>query len=192
MQISAVRLDGQAGVFDDWFNIIDDPPSANAVLRRSPSPFVPLISTSPCLDLSLPDFQDHDSGMLMHHYITHIADILQPVLHPSNPWRTTYVPMALEGSSNVLVARNSGNISYAANALSHSLQASAAFHLQHLNGSSEQFHRLGVHHREKALLALREALTKANDLHRYKVYLAAMLSLVTTDVSRTSDNSHQI
>ncbi|OBT63559.1 hypothetical protein VE03_07048 [Pseudogymnoascus sp. 23342-1-I1] len=188
-QTSRVRFDDQTGVFDDWFSIIDDAPFANAVLGSFPSPLTAFISPTPYLDLSLPIFQDHDSGMLMHHYTTHIADILQPVLHPSNPWRTTYVPIALEGSSDVLVARNSGNIPYAAIALSHSLQASAAFHLQRLTRSSEQFHRLGVSHREKALWALKEALTNGNDLHQYKVYMATMLSFVTTDIMNgdTSD-----
>jgi arginine metabolism regulation protein II len=140
----------------------------------------------------LPVFGDHDSGMLMHHYTNHIADILQPVLHPSNPWRTTYVPIALEGSSGVLVTRNTSRISHAAIALSHSLQASAAFHLQRLTGSSEQFYSLGVHHREKAHRALATALTDPKDLHRYKIYMAAMLSLVTTDVSKSFNKTYQI
>jgi hypothetical protein len=190
-QITRVILNGQTGVSDELLTIVDDATSVNAILGSSSLSMTTFIPPTPYLDLSLPIFQEYESSMLMHHYTNHIADILQPVLHPNNPWRTTYIPIALEGTSDVQVARNSGSISYAAIALSHSLQASAAFHLQRLTASSEHFHRLGVHHREKSLWALREALTDASDLHRYKVYMAAMLSLVTIDVSQNlKKNKH--
>jgi Fungal specific transcription factor domain len=174
---------------DDQFECVDasDWRSDSAlavVMNNIIPPASAVILPSLRYELSLPNFRNQDSAMLMHHYTTHVADILQPILHPSNPWKTTYVPIALEGSSDILVARNPSYTSHATVALYHSLLASAAFHLRDSTQPSSGFHDLGVKHKAKSLKALHEALNRPNDPRQYKVYMAAMLSLVTADVSK--------
>lgn len=138
--------------------------------------------TSPHLELSLPLFQDCETSTLMYHYMDNVADLLQPVLHPSNPWRTTYFPFALEGCPELFLSQNSSPSSYASIALFHSLLSSAAFHLRNVTGDAKRFHKLGLQHRAKSLQALNTALIRPTDSQLYTVHLTAMLSLVTIDV----------
>lgn len=107
----------------EQFTYKSDLSVASLSLRGSSSSMSTFIIQSPHLELSLPVFKDQDSGMLMHDYMNHIADMLQPIFHPANPWHTTYVPIALKGSSQVMVARNYSGSSYAAVALSHQLHS---------------------------------------------------------------------
>lgn len=137
---------------------------------------------SPHLEISTPLFQDPQTGLLMHHYVNHVADLLQPVLHPGNPWRTTYIPFALNGCSHLSLCQVSA-IPDASLALFHSLLSSAAFHLRNLSGGSKKLQKLGLQHRARSLRALNAALLHPDDPEQHTVYLTAMLSLVTIDVS---------
>lgn len=144
-----------------------------------------LIRPSPCspsLELSMPLFQNPETSMLMYHYMNHVAELLQPVLHPSNPWRTTYFPFALKGCPDLFLAQCATPPSGVSIALFHSVLSSAAFHLRNVRRGSKRFHRLGLQHRARALHALNTALAHPNDTQLYTVYLTAMLSLVTIDV----------
>lgn len=138
--------------------------------------------TSPHFGLSMPLFQNGETSTLMYHYMDNVADLLQPVLHPSNPWRTTYFPFALEGCPELFLSQNSTPSSYASVALFHSLLSSAAFHLRNVTGDAKRFHKLGLQHRAKSLQALNTALVRQKDSQLYTVHLTAMLSLVTIDV----------
>lgn len=140
-------------------------------------------AASPYFGISMPLFQDPQTSTLMYHYMDHVADLLQPVLHPMNPWRTTYFPFALEGCPELFLSQSSFPSSYASIALFHSLLSSAAFHLRNATGDSKKFYNLGLQHRAKSLHALNAALTRPNESQMYTVYLTAMLSLVTIDVS---------
>lgn len=164
-------------------------PSSDFLYPNQPtSPLLPKSPTppSPHLGLPIPLFQDPQTSTLMYHYMNHVAELLQPVLHPSNPWRTTYFPFALEGCPELFLSQGSTPSSHASIALFHSLLSSAAFHLRNATPDSKQFHQLGLQHRTKSLHALNAALVYPNDAQLYTVYLTAMLSLVTIDVSVTN------
>lgn len=143
----------------------------------------PDLQSSPHLELSMPMFQDPETSMLMYHYMNHVAELLQPVLHPRNPWRTTYFPFALQGCPDLFLAQSAAPPLGVSIALFHSVLSSAAFHLRNLKRGSKRFHRLGLQHRARALHALNTALAHPSDTQLYTVYLTAMLSLVTIDVS---------
>ncbi|KAJ5594805.1 uncharacterized protein N7459_001013 [Penicillium hispanicum] len=149
-------------------------------------------SVSPDLALSVSLFQDRETSMLMHHYTTHVAELLQPVLHPKNPWRTTYFQFALEGCPGSPLTQASLSSSNVSTAIFHSVLSSAAFHLRNATGGSKMFHRLGLQHRAKALKALNLALVHPCDSHTYTRYLTAMLSLVTIDTMTGEDSDFPI
>lgn len=163
-------------------------------------PFTPLIDPSLSflmplslhLERSMPLFNDCDTFMLMHHYMNHVAELLQPVLHPQNPWRTTYFRLALEGSAETASPQTSISLSTAkvSTAVFHGVLSSAAFHLRNATINSTKYHKLGLQHRAKALQALHAALALPQDTQLYTVYLTAMLSLVTIDVSRYPTKHH--
>ena len=168
--------------FEKDFSLdLPDKEMALVPLRQSPAdpPFAP----SPHLELQTPQFQDPQTSMLMHHYVNYVADLLQPVLHPSNPWRTVYIPYALEGCPDLLLSPNLTASSDVSIALFHSLLSAAAFHLRNVSDGCQKYHKLGLQHRTKSLRALNSALLYSSDVQLYTVYLTAMLSLVTIDVS---------
>lgn len=144
----------------------------------------PELLSSPHLELSMPLFQNLETSMLMYHYMNHVAELLQPVLHPGNPWRTTYFPFALQGCPDLFLAQGAAPPLGVSIALFHSVLSSAAFHLRNVKGGSKRFHKLGLQHRARALHALNTALTHPSGTQLYTVYLTAMLSLVTIDVGR--------
>lgn len=153
----------------------------SSLLDHSTSSPVPL---SPYLGLSLPLCHDSDTSMLMYHYMNHVAELLQPVLHPQNPWRTTYFRFALEGCSDAASRQTPLLLSTSkvSTAIFHGVLSSAAFHLRNATIDSNKYHKLGLQHRAKALQALNAALALPQDSQLYTVYLTAMLSLVTIDV----------
>jgi arginine metabolism regulation protein II len=130
----------------------------------------------------MPLFKDQETSMLMYHYKNHVAELLQPVFHPRNPWRTTYLPFALEGCPELCLVQNAVPSSGVSISLFHSILSSAAFHLRNVMGGSREYHSLGLQHRAKALRALKSALVAPKDSRQYTVYLTAMLALVTIDV----------
>lgn len=152
--------------------------SVGHLTSSSPIPF------SPQLELSMPLFHDADISMLMYHYMNHVAELLQPVLHPQNPWQTTYFRFALEGCNDAAFGRTSLSLSETkvSTAIFHGVLSSAAFHLRNATVDSSKYHKLGLQHRAKALRALNEALALPQVPELYTVYLTAMLSLVTIDV----------
>ncbi|KAJ5301955.1 hypothetical protein N7508_006818 [Penicillium antarcticum] len=150
------------------------------------------IFPSPHLEISMPFFKSRKISMLMYHYKNHVADLLQPIFHPQNPWRTTYLPYALEGCPDLFLVQNDGPASAVSISLFHSLLSSAAFHLRNLQGGSAYYHTLGLQHRTKSLQALHAALTIPRDSQQNTVYLTAMLSLVTIDTMTGEDSDFPI
>ncbi|KAJ9130972.1 Fungal transcriptional regulatory protein, N-terminal [Pleurostoma richardsiae] len=143
--------------------------------------------------LSMPLFRDQQTALLMDYYMNHVAVLLQPVLHPRNPWRTTYFPFALEGCPDLFLCQTSSSpSSHASTSLFHSLLSAAAFHLRNATGGSTDFHRLGLQHRIKALRALKAVPIQTRDPQPYAVYLTAMLSLVTIDTMTGEDSDYPI
>jgi hypothetical protein len=142
------------------------------------------------------------AGILMNNYVHNIADLLQPISHPQNPYRSIYVPSAIRGSTNLLLnLGDSGQKIPSSNvAIFYSLMATSAFHLRGVEDCAKggELDMLGQAFRTKAFAYLRKALCKCSDereevliadaglqadLHQ-NATMAAMLSLVTADVSK--------
>lgn len=149
----------------------------------TPTSIVPYRVLSPHAEIPLPLFKDSEIALLLDHYQNHVATLLQPVPHAKNPWRTTYVPFALEGRPDLLLSQHTAQNSTASTAIFYGILSSAAFHLRNATNGTERFHRLGLRYRTKALHALNKALMDINDSQLYTVQLTAILSLVTIDVS---------
>ncbi|KAH8666955.1 fungal-specific transcription factor domain-containing protein [Xylariales sp. PMI_506] len=163
---------------------------AELITKSAPEMVQP---TSPHLELSLPLFRDHQTSVLMHHYVDHVAELLQPVHHPRNPWKTTYFPSALDGCSDLfLYQSNTAQPPQAAKALFHGILSAAAFHLRNATNGSTQFHKLGLRHRIKALRALNAAVIAPSNPQVHTVYLTAIMSLVTVDTITGEDTDFLI
>ncbi|KAL1887908.1 arginine metabolism regulation protein II [Sporothrix stenoceras] len=150
-------------------------------------------TSSPHLGLSMPLFRDSQTAYLLYHFTNHVAELLQPVHHPGNPWRTTYFSFALEGCPDLWLAQTSTNpASHASLSLFHSLLSSAAFHLRNATDGSVDYHRLALHHRIKALQALNAATPQPSNQQLYLIHLTAMLSLVTVDTMAGEDSDFPV
>lgn len=138
-------------------------------------------------ELSAGTYSDKTIGLLMHNYITNIADVLQPAHHPRNPYKSIYVPNALIGSSNLLpgVIVLSSDLSYSNVAIFHALLSVSAFHLRGTKYTDNYlvFEQLGRFHRAQALKNLRRVLKSKSVVMESQAVMAAMMSLVTSDVS---------
>ena len=132
-------------------------------------------------DLSTVLVDNTSAAMLMNHYTKHLVHLMQPISHQENPFRTIYLPLAVEGSSCLEVARSSDRTRPTSVAAFHSLLSTAAINL--LDGRSDRgaLRQLAWHHKQRALVALRSAL--ASQSSKYKDLMTAILSLVSTDVS---------
>ncbi|KAJ5952241.1 uncharacterized protein N7479_010654 [Penicillium vulpinum] len=169
--------------------VLDTPNSPRSSYSRERPLTLP---PSPQIGISMPLFKDHKTSMLMYHYKNHVAELLQPVFHPRNPWRTTYLPFALEGCPDLCLVQNTGPTSGVSISLFHSILSSAAFHLRNVMDGSREYHNLGLQHRAKALRALKFSLVAPKDSQQYTVYLTAILSLVTIDTMTGEDSDFPI
>ncbi|KAJ5529138.1 hypothetical protein N7527_002531 [Penicillium freii] len=181
----------EMGSFSNWESVIAmDPP--NSPTLSYPRERSLTIYPSPHSELPMPLFKDRKTSTLMYHYKNHVAELLQPVFHPRNPWRTTYLPFALAGCPDLCLVQSSSPSSSVSISLFHSILSSAAFHLRNVMGGSREYHKLGLQHRAKALRALKFALVAPNNSQQYTVYLTAMLSLVTIDTMTGEDSDFPI
>jgi arginine metabolism regulation protein II len=121
------------------------------------------------------------ADMLIHHYTKHMVHLMQPISHQANPFRTIYLPLAIEGSPDMEAVSHSDRIYSASITVFHSLLAMAAIHLQSLRSREEGLQRLACHHKQRALVSLRSALATRSS--NYKDLMTAILSLVSADVS---------
>ncbi|KAK9367110.1 fungal-specific transcription factor domain-containing protein [Lipomyces kononenkoae] len=134
-------------------------------------------------------YRDPLAGMLMDNYVHNVADLLQPIFHPRNPYSSIYVPAAMRGSVDLLLGVGStvaAPPSYVA--IFYSLLAASVFHLRGSMGRGTQLDELGMKFRTKAFQYVRKALQESSarvqTLERPypDAALAAILTLVTTDV----------
>jgi hypothetical protein len=121
------------------------------------------------------------AAMLINHYTSHLVHLMQPISHQGNPFRTIYLPLAIEGSSALEVARDPDRIHPTSVTVFHSLLSTAAINLQDQPSGRGGLQQLAWHHKQRALVALRSAL--AAQSCKYKDLMTAILSLVSTDVS---------
>ncbi|KAH8655496.1 fungal-specific transcription factor domain-containing protein [Xylariales sp. PMI_506] len=128
---------------------------------------------------------------LMHHYIFHVADLLQPIRHPQNPYRNLYAPAALKVASR----RNHAPpppTETVNSVLYHSLLAASAFHMWACDPENAKHHKLGTYHRQQALLSLQYAIDSSNPPAEHQLLLMAMLSLVTIGVMSGGDPDFEV
>lgn len=126
---------------------------------------------------------------LLSHYLSRVADLLQPIKHPQNPFRSIHARYAMAISANsVSGSTNCSQKSFASNkAIFHSIISTAAFHLRGprtgKHSDSSIFDYTGRLHRMKALKYLQEVLSEPSitaETHYLRV--SAILTLVTSDV----------
>lgn len=156
------------------------------ILQNNPSPnmdtSIPQVAiTALNRNSYVPFIGISSANMLVHHYVKHIVHIMQPVSHKDNPFQTMYFPLAVEGSSELLVARDSTHIVSARVAIFYSLLSIAATNLQGLGVGDVGLRQAAYRHKQLALIALRQALARKSD--KYKDLMIAILLQVSTDVS---------
>ncbi|RKK21810.1 hypothetical protein BFJ66_g9975 [Fusarium oxysporum f. sp. cepae] len=118
---------------------------------------------------------------LIKHYYTHVAAVLLPLNHFDNPFRSLYLPTAMEGlfchNANTTTSRET-----ACTALYQSLLASASYHRWQCNKQDIAYHELGTKYRTSSIQLLQVALTQAPPTANYQALMLAVLSLVTIGV----------
>ncbi|GAB1197223.1 hypothetical protein APSETT444_006514 [Aspergillus pseudonomiae] len=170
-------------------HFIDD----NEALKAGSSEDENNVDTDSVLNATVPLLQqpqlflssNYKANELFHHYVTNVAEVLLPVSHPGNPYRSLYAPAALEGS----LYFQSGPFNAAPNiglCIFHSLISASAFHLHRCHGFNSEYHRLGIMHRQVALQSLQMVLMKEIPGLEYKTLLVALLSMVTIGVMEGS------
>ncbi|OJJ07631.1 hypothetical protein ASPVEDRAFT_46894 [Aspergillus versicolor CBS 583.65] len=172
---------------NDTASIVDDVAVSPSTrwLGHNPPEDVELILPEHNLASSI--IEDTTASMLMHHYMQHVVHLMQPVSHSRNPWRTVYLPLALQGSSQLDVPRRFHSASVA---VFHSVLSIAAVNLQSMRSEQEGLQQLACHHKQRALVALQSALsTKSTP---YKDIMTAILSLVSADIMDGGMSDHWI
>lgn len=135
-----------------------------------------------------PSFLSEDHRYLLHHYIENLVDIFCVVRNPKSPWRMIHVRSSLQAVGELAVK---GTTSHARNALLHCLLSISAYSLANKYQRSERTISQATKWSNMALRlrckAIRHLKRSVQDLYsdfkfKYKVQLAAMLSMVTIDV----------
>lgn len=200
---SRAETEGSIGENDSWVDLT----SAHGQLSEKDSPtcdwddvLLHSDTTTPTISPALSDltripirhiessvFGDGEVGKLMHHYLDHVADLLQPIIHTQNPYRSIYAPAAIEGAQLSM----SGSIATRAklhSAIYHAILSSAAFHMWNRDKLQTRCHNIGAEHRYYALQSLQAAIDSSTPGADYKFWLMAILSLVTIGVSMDEIN----
>ncbi|KAJ5247252.1 hypothetical protein N7468_002235 [Penicillium chermesinum] len=122
------------------------------------------------------------TNALFDYYSTRVANVLQPLSHPENPYRSIYVPLAVEGVFEMgqiakMVAPCVKICTF------HAIIATAAFHMHgsDVSGSSE-YHKIGHVQRQMALKCMQLALLDETLPTNYQSFMTAMMSLLTVGV----------
>jgi hypothetical protein len=134
--------------------------------------------------------------LLLHHYIEHIATLLQPVSRPNNTYKSIHAPVALRALDALCSIAGDPHSSVAASrvAVLFSLLATSAVHMRLAKGigSKDLFHQLRHEAYSNLSMALEDAPTRSvsmNSLHgeatlrNLENIMSASLTLVTLDVS---------
>ncbi|KAL4901683.1 hypothetical protein BDW74DRAFT_170122 [Aspergillus multicolor] len=133
----------------------------------------------------LPVYTDTDAAELMDNYIHVVADLLQPARHSQNPYRSLYVPQAMEAGAGIFAGV--GVSSYPlGTALYHALLAVSAFHLHRRRPNNIVYRNQGRLHRLKAIESLKRSLAHAEVASDCPTAMSAMLSLVSIDLMEGS------
>lgn len=121
------------------------------------------------------------NNLLIHHYAKHMVHLMQPIIHSANPFERIYLPLAIQGSSDLEQEGSADSSSSPRAAVCHSLLSAAANNLQGLRSEESNLGATACYHRQKALITLRNALASRSSA--YKDLMTAILALVSVDVS---------
>jgi hypothetical protein len=134
-------------------------------------------------------FMTPDVRFLLGHYMNHVIDIMTVVSNTKSPWKSLHLPRALQGCGELEAVGTTCN---ARNALINALLSISAFNLaQKHKGNqnsteADKWNKSAQKYRFRAVNLLKVCLEEdfsAGSKVRYKEILAAMLSMVTIDVS---------
>ena len=164
----ATAFNNDAVNYLDHISPVTSPPTSIGLngLWRQPQPY---ISDDPTVD------------WLFRHYPLNVANLLQPLSHPRNPYQSIYVPIALETLQEPSFGRHIPTQSLK-RCLFHSIIATAAFHIHSCNDSAPSFHRMGIVHRQFALRCMQLAIQQGISRSHYREFMMALLSLITIGV----------
>jgi hypothetical protein len=118
---------------------------------------------------------------LLHHYSLYVANLLQPLSHPRNPYQSIYMPIALESLQQPSPGRPIPALNLK-RCLFHSIIATSAFHLHTCNSFASSFCKMGIVHRQIALRCMQLAIERDTSHCYYKEFMIALLSLITIGV----------
>lgn len=143
--------------------------------------------------------------LLLHHYIEHIATLLQPVSRPNNTYKSIHAPVALRALDALCNIAGDPHSSVAASrvAVLFSLLATSAVHIRSAKGigSKDLFHQLRHEAYSNLSIALEDAPTwgvgvkflhEEATLHNLENTMSASLTLVTLDVGKVCDFLFQV
>lgn len=120
-----------------------------------------------------------ETRLLFNHYSLYVANILQPLSHIENPYRSLYVPAALEGSMETPAKNDAPSVRLC---IFHSLVATAAFHMSSYNPRLHRYHKIGILHRQMALRCMQLALAEGTSQSNYRQFMVALCTLLTIGV----------
>jgi hypothetical protein len=156
-----------------------------------------LDSSSPILRTIEPVRLPRVVRSLLHHYINHVVDLMTAVATPKGPWKSISLPRALLGVGQLV---SLGRTSHACNALYNAILAISAYNLAALHNlghqeAEAQIWREGaLKCRARAVTLLKTCLDKdccISTRGKYKEVVAAMLSMITIDVSWRDGRLHE-
>jgi hypothetical protein len=160
---------------------LDDRSDPTALVQHATSQSVFYMSSQPQAHIC----DNAETNFLFKHYSLHVANILQPLSHIGNPYRSLYVPSALEGSMEALCPAKSADQNVRL-CIFHSLVATAAFHMSSCNSCLHKYHKTGILHRQMALRYMQLALAKGTSQSEYRHFMVALCSLLTIGVCTPS------
>jgi hypothetical protein len=160
---------------------LDDRSDSSALVQHATSQSVFHLWSQPQAHIC----DNPETNLLFKHYSLHVANILQPLSHIGNPYRSLYVPAALEGSMEALAPAKSADQNVRL-CIFHSLVATAAFHMSSCNSFLHKYHKTGILHRQMALRYMQLALAKGTSQSEYRHFMVALCSLLTIGVCTPS------
>ncbi|KAL2701581.1 hypothetical protein AAEP93_005879 [Penicillium crustosum] len=147
----------------------------------STSPTLSGLTLIPIRHIASNAFGDGEVVKLMLHYLDHIADLLQPILHTQNPYRSLYAAAAIEGAQ-VSMSNQIATRAKLHSAIYHAILSSAAFHLWNRDKLQTRCYNIGAKHRHYAIQSVQAAVDSSTPGADYKFWLMAILSLCTLGV----------
>ncbi|KAF9890463.1 hypothetical protein FE257_005868 [Aspergillus nanangensis] len=159
-------------------NMAKQPLETSVSLRTRPGEWREDTSSPYLYRLSL--YVNNIAAELMHNYVHVVSQVLQPIHHPHNPYRSIYAQQAI--SAGKIIVGAGGTSSQSATALSHALLAVSAFHLYRCHPQSPHYGDIARLHRLQAMLNLRNALAQGEGETNYYTTMSAMLSMVSIDL----------